>query len=454
MRKRKELCVASSGTSPSPALNSCLSAVWFAAGLKFNPLGRLLPAFLIFAFSAGLASAQSEAVPAAEPSNPPAPLEKASTGNKIDWKVVTILASSATYDDNILIQPTNQKKDFYFDIDPTIAVGVGNFRDALARFAAIPHFLVRTGEEDLPWKNFAYVSYTPDVVIFSKYHKEDDLNHDARFVAQQERDLWTVKGDLHFQTTSQPNIEVGRRIYEADYTGDVNAAYALSGKVTVGSELTGEHSDYTGGLSSTNGEGTGYVDYQIAPKTTVGIAGAGGYLYVAQGANQPYEQALAQLTYLPTGKLSFNGQAGYEYRQFQSRTPNRSQLVFKASGSYDPTDSTEFTLGGDRETLASAEYADEDIVENLYQAGVRQRFLQRIYLGLTGGYVHDNYQSNVPTVSVARHDNYYFYQPSLSGDVTRYGTVQFSYEHRENSSSLAQFKFAENLYSLTVSFLF
>jgi hypothetical protein len=432
-------------------------AGWKDTGLNiklFCRVSRFLPIVLMLTGAAKAAPAESETVPTAQPAGQPVVSGEVTTDKTPDWKFATLLASSATYDDNIFIQPANKKKDLYFNIDPTLAIGTGNFRDALASFAGIPHFLVRTGEEDLPWKNFAYASYSPDVIIFSKNHKEDDLNHDARLVAEEERDLWMVKGDLHFQTESQPNIDVGHRIYEADYTGDLNAAYALTGKTTVGSELQAERSDYSGGFSSTDGQVGGYLDYQIAPKTTVGVAADGGYLDVAQGANQPYEQALLKTVYLPTGKLSFRGQAGYEYRQFQSRIPNRSQLVFKASGSYDPTDSSELTLGANRDTLASAEYADEDIVETVYQAGIRQRFLQRLYLSVAGGYAHDNYETNEPNVSIARHDDYYYYQPSLSSDVTKYGTIQLSYEHRENTSSLNAFRFTENLYSVAASFLF
>ncbi len=415
---------------------------------------RLLPILLLLAGSAYAASAESDAVPTSPPADQPDVSGGTTTDKDQTWKFVTMLASSATYDDNIFIQPTNKKADFYVDINPTLAVGAGNFRDAVASFADIPHFLVRTGEEDLPWKNFAYFSYTPDAIIFSKYHKEDHLNNDARLAVQQERDLWTVTGDLHFQNESEPVIDVGRRINETDYTADFNAAYALTGKLTGGSELYGEHSDYSGGLSSTDGRVTGFLDYQVAPKTALGVAAAGGYLDVAQGANQPYEQALLQIKYLPTDKLSFNLQGGDEYRQFESRLPNRSQLVFNASGSYDATDSTEFTLTARRDTVASAEYANEDILESVYQGSIRQRFLQRLYLSIAGGLAHDDYENNEPGVTVDRRDDYYFYQPSLSCDVTQHGTVQLSYEHRENSSSLAAFKFTENLYSVAASFLF
>jgi hypothetical protein len=420
----------------------------------FHEIGRLLSILLLLAGSAYAAPAESDAVPASQPADQPEISGETTADKEQTWKFVTLLASSATYDDNIFIQPTNKKKDFYVDINPTLAVGAGNFRDALASFANIPHFLVRTGEEDLPWKNFAYVSYTPDGIIFKKYHKENHLNHDARLTAQQERDLWTIKGDLHFQTESEPVIDVGRRINQTDYTADFNAAYALTGKLTGGSELYGRHSDYSGGFSSTDGRATGYLDYQAAPKTALGLAAAGGYLDVAHGASQPYEQALAQIKYLPTQKLSFNAQGGYEYRQYHSKVPNRSQLVFDVQGSYDPTDSTELTLRANRDTSASAEYSGEDIVESIYQASIRQRFVQRVYLTVAGGFEHNKYENNVTTIMVSRHDDYYFYQPSLSCDVTQHGTVQLSYEHRENSSSLAAFKFTENLYSIAASFLF
>ena len=420
----------------------------------FHRVGRLLPILLILANSAYAAPAESETAPTSPPADQPVALEETTTDKEQTWKFATLLSSSATYDDNIFIQPTNKKKDFYVDIDPTLAVGVGNFRDAMASFADIPHFLVRTGEEDLPWKNFAYISYTPDGIIFSKYHKEDRVNHDARLTAQQERGLWTIKGDLHFQNQSEPVIDVGRRITETDYTADFNAAYALTGKLTAGSELYGDHSDYSGGLSSTDGRATGYLDYQVAPKTALGLAAAGGYLDVAHGASQPYEQALAQIKYLPTQKLSFNAQGGYEYRQYHSKIPNRSLLVFDVSGTYDATDSTELTHRANRDTTASAEYAGEDIVESIYQASIRQRFLQRLYLSLAGGLEHNTYETNVTTVAVSRRDDYYFYKTSLSCDVTQHGTVQLSYEHRDNRSSLAAFKFTENLYSIAASFLY
>lgn len=371
-----------------------------------------------------------------------------------NWRFSLLLASLLTYDSNVFIRPSHEKSDFYAHIDPTFAVGLGNFREALAAFAPVPHFLARTSEEGLPWKDFAYASYTPDGVLFSKYHGEDVVNNDARLAGQKERDLWSLNGDLHFQTQSDPVIDVGRRIKQTYYTGNASATYAISGKLTGGVRLYGSRSDYSGGFSSTDSRAGGYLDYQIAPKTVVGGGVTGGYLDAVHGANQTYEQPQLEIKYLPTEKLSFSGQTGAEFRQFSSHIGGRSHFIFDLEGDYEPADGTSITLDSRRETTASAEYTGENIVGSIYQAGLQQRLLQSIYLSLSGGLVHNQYENNERVATVARHDDYYFYKISSSRSLTRHGTVALSYEHRKNDSSLAAFEFTEDLATFAVSFLF
>jgi hypothetical protein len=439
---------------PFPGLSGAFKQT-FHMEIRFLFLTRWLPpVFLILFVPLWAALADQDAGQIPPPANPPAVSGDTDTEGGADWKFMTLLSSSVTYDDNIFIQPSHGKEDTYVHLAPTLAYGLGSFRSELAAFAPIPHFLVRTGEEELPWRDFAYASYTPDVVLFSKYHHEDAVNHDLKLAAQKERDLWNVNGDFHFQTQSDPVIDVGRRIDQTYYTANLGAAYMISGKLTGGAKLYGNRSDYSGGLSSTDGRATGYMDYQIAPKTSLGLGIAGGRLDVGKGANQNYEQTLLQIQYAPTAKLYFNGQAGEEFREFDSTVSNQSQFVFDLNGSFNPTDSTAFTLTSQRETQSSAEYAGEDIVQSVYQGGVRQRFLQRLYLLANGGLVHDNYERNEPSAAIARRDDYYFYKISSSCDVTRRGTLQLSYEHRKNDSSVAAFGFAENLVSFAASFLF
>ena len=118
------------------------------------------------------------------------------------------------------------------------------------------------------------------------------------------------------------------------------------------------------------------------------------------------------------------------------------------------TASTQLTMTAIRDVVASAEYADADYRESLYQAKVRQRVFGEMYGGLAGGYVQDDYENDGSGPFVSRQDDYYFYKASAAHDLTKHGTIELSYEHRENDSSIANFGFTENLVSVDASFLF
>lgn len=410
-------------------------------------------AFLAFARPA---TAQPDATAVSStPAQPPAPGPVADADeSEQDWKFVARLSTLVSYDDNIFIQPANPQEDVLFHVAPSFGAGIGSFRSEFAPFSPTPHFLARTGEEDLPRKDFAFIGYTPEAVFFSRHPGENDINHDARLAARREEELWNAQGEFHFQSIADTDIDLGRRLRQTYYTAALGGEYALTGKLTGGAKLYGYRSEYDAGFSSTDERATVYVDYRIAPKTTLGLGAAAGYLDVASGANQTYQQPLLQIKYQPTAKISFSGQAGEEFRQFDSDIDDRSQFVFALNGGYEATDSTSFTLTGRRETQSSAQYAGENIVQTLYQGGVRQRFWQRVYLSLHGGFARDDYESNRSVASVVRRDDYHFYKVSATGDLTPRGSLELSYEYRKNDSSLSGFGFAENLVSLGASFLF
>ena len=96
----------------------------------------------------------------------------------------------------------------------------------------------------------------------------------------------------------------------------------------------------------------------------------------------------------------------------------------------------------------------ENIVATTYQGGVRQRFWQRNYLAVAGGFVRNDYENNQLISAVSRRDNYYYGKLSSSRDLTERGTVELAYEHRTNDSSVGNFGFNENLVSLAASLLF
>lgn len=409
------------------------------------------PPFALGASAAGTSpsGAGPQAAPATSPSQ-----------NQFDeditqWRFVGRLNLRAAYDDNIAIQPANEIDDYVFRVAPSLAFGIGNFRTAIAPYAAIPHFIARTGEEELPRRDYAFASYTPEGVFFREHSGEDAVNHDVRLAARRERELWNAQGEFHFQRLTDADLEAGRRLRQTYYTAHARGERSLSGKVLGGLGVRGIRSEYVGGNTSTDVRGDSFVDYQIAPKTAIGIGVAAGYLFAGNGADQTYQQPLLQVKYRVTEKISLLGQAGEEFRQYDSDVDDRSRFVFAVTGNYEANPSTAFNLSARRETQISPQYSGENVVATIYQAGVRQRLLQRLYVSLLGGHVRNDHENNIPTATpLSRQDRFYFYRASTSADITRRGTIELSYEHRENESTLPNFEFEQNLVTLAASFLF
>jgi hypothetical protein len=101
-----------------------------------------------------------------------------------------------------------------------------------------------------------------------------------------------------------------------------------------------------------------------------------------------------------------------------------------------------------RRVLNSAVLAGQDYAVTNITAGVQQRLLQRIFLGLNGGYENSDYFSTVGTSGATRNDDYFFIQPSIAVSVTRFWTVGAYYLHRVNSSSFDAFDFHDNQFGL------
>ncbi len=414
-----------------------------------------LAAMLVLSL-AGVTRAKAQSTTSTASAPPTAALATGSddTDESTDWKFTARLSALAEYDDNVFIQPNNARDDYSFHLTPSLAFGRGNFRSDFAPLTSVPYFLVRTDEEDLPQKNFAYVGYTPEAVFYEKYTGQDTINHDARIAARQEDDLTDLHGELRFQQMTDTDIDVGRRLRQTYYTAEGGGEDALSGKISAGGDLLGRRTEYSGGFSSTEGRLDGHLDYQIAPKTNVGLGAAVGYLDVSDGANQTYVQPLLEMKYQPTERISLSGQAGEEFRQFGGARDSRSQFVFAADARYQPTESTVFTVSGRRDTQSSAQYVGENIVGTTGQASIRQRFFLRNYLTLTGGLVHNDYEENQAGPVISRRDNYQFYKITLSREITRYGTLELSYDFHQNDSTIPQFGFTQNIIGVAASFFY
>jgi hypothetical protein len=160
------------------------------------------------------------------------------------------------------------------------------------------------------------------------------------------------------------------------------------------------------------------------------------------------------LNYNATAKITLSASGGVEFRQFGSDSGNNISPVYDLTASYQPFDGTSLSLTGSRHTTNSASLAGQDFSETTINFSLSQRLLQRFFFGFAVGYTNSDYFSTVSGGSATRNDNFFYIDPSVDFNVTRFWTFGAYYVHREDSSSLSSFSFTNNQVGLRTKLTF
>jgi hypothetical protein len=347
------------------------------------------------------------------------------------------LAVRGVYDDNTNLSQTNKTSDFYASIEPTISLGLGS--------------------EDQT--NFLSFVYAPNAYIFAKRSDADAVQHVIHLAGQRQFGRLTLSAGEDIQilnsanltsltdtTGRQANVDVGQKTRVNIFDTKGGGSYDLSSKTFLTANGDYRVYDYSSLISSETVSGNLFLNYNYGAKIVVGVGGTAGYDQ-AQGStsDQYFQQANVRMSYQASGKLHFAATAGAEFREFGNGARGEyNSPVYDLSANYQPFDGTAVSLTGSRETRNSAVISGGDFASTKIDLGIQQRLLQRFSLGLNGGYENDDYFSATNGVDVSRTDNYYYFQSSVDLNVTRFWTIGGYYLHRQDNSSLDNFKFSDN----------
>lgn len=372
--------------------------------------------------------------------------EMSATPRRLRYRVN--LSVREIYDDNINLNDRNRESDSYTVLDPTINLGLG---DADA--------------------NFVNLTYSPNAFIFARHSENNALQHIIALSGQYRFPLLTLTLTQDIQILdgtglssptgtgadfTRTNLDVAGRTKLNIYTTRLNANYSLTGKTFLTAGVNYGLSDYATFLSSSVLSGNLYLNYTYSPKLTVGAGFAGGFNFVeSPSQDQTYEQVNARASYELTGKVSATFSAGLEFRQISgSGTSDNGSPVFDGSLFYQPFDGTSISLSLSRRTQNSATLAGQDFHSTSIILSARQRFLQRVFVGLTVGYENSAYFSTAGGIASNRSDDYYFVQGSLDLNLTSFWVAGIFYFYREDNSSLDAFSFYDNQFGIRSSVTF
>ena len=367
------------------------------------------------------------------------------------------LTVRGVYDDNIFLSHFDRQSDWYVAIEPAITIGYGNIverQGSYIRLDYAPSIFVYIDHDDSTAAQHLIrlegqagfgrllLGLSQDVQLLNGGHL-DRSGLDASAVS--------IAGSINAATNGTTDAQ----LYETNFSG----SYDLSDKTFISGGVIYRRQDFNTLISSDEFLGNLFFNYKYSPRLAFGIGGSGGFRTVDLGPDETFEQGLLRVQYQATGKIAVNASAGVEVRQFDSfngfsSRSDRVSGVYEIGATYQPFDGTMITLRGSSRVLSSATVAFNDYVATNILLGVRQRMLQRVYLGFTAGYEHADYLETVPGLDIKRTDDYFLIEPAVDVMVTRWCTVGAYYLYRTNDSPIQRFDYYENQFGMRASFTY
>lgn len=326
------------------------------------------------------------------------------------------------YDDNIFISNTNRVADTILTVTGGISLIYGDWRSQS--------------------ENFLVADYEASGIFYFENSDENALNQVASLMGQYRVQRLTMQLRSQYMYLTGAERDVGDLATRNLINNSLRFAYDVSGKTTLTAEGFANLALYKTLFNSYEFGAKAGAEYQILQKIRVGPEAVIGFLNVTDSPLQVYEQIRARATYNATGKISFEGSAGVEFRQFDSES--RTYFVFSLTANYRPFDGTVIALHGYRNIYGSAALEGQDFIATGIEFSSTQRFFQRFYLTVATGYENDEYIAVAEDVQAGRVDNFVFIRPSLAFAFTKWASISVFYEFRKNFSNEFEFAFYDN----------
>ena len=358
------------------------------------------------------------------------PAERKASQEQRKWGLQFRSRLSIAYDDNIFITNTNRVGDAILTITGGVSLVVGDWRSRS--------------------DNFLVADYEASGIFYFENPDQDSFNQVASLAGQYRIQRLTVQLRSQYMDLTGPVRDVGDLTARTLINDSLRLAYDLSEKTALTAEGFVNLALYQNFFNSYEYGAKAGAEYQILQKIRVGPEAVIGFLNVTESPFQVYEQIRARATYNATGKITFEGSAGLEFRQFSSES--QTYFVFSLAANYQPFDGTTIALHGYRNIYGSAALEGQDFIATGVELSFTQRFFQRFYLSVAAGYENDDYIAVAENSQAGRMDNFVFIRPALAFAFTKRGSFSLFYEFRKNFSDESEFAFYDNRVGAAIAF--
>ena len=361
--------------------------------------------------------------------------------------------ASFTYDDNIYI---------YDRPPPTSGIQTTASRERLGddfifTFSPGLQLTKPTTLEDS--RTALSVDYTPAFIFFLKNDDESSVDHSARLSAGYALTKLTLNIAQDYSSTHGSIVDVGSRVGQENFNTSATLRYELTAKTFLLSDGSYRISDYDTLADSDEWKTTTTVNYDVTPKTTLGLGVTVGQLFVSEETvrtnfvtidttrSQTYAGPTFRAGYKTTEKTDLSLAVGGEWRTYDDGSSSFGP-VFSLTGTYRPFETTSFSIEAHRREENSIVLSEENFISTGASIAVRQKLRERLSAHASFSYDNREYKSAGSGPDSDRTDDYFLLRYGLDAILGRSWTIGIFHQYRDNTSSDKSYSFENNQFGI------
>lgn len=311
-----------------------------------------------------------------------------------------------------------------------------------------PGISIRLGEK---WG----IDYTPTFRFYASDKFQNTWENRVVFAGGTTYEDWAFGFSQSYANTDQPEYETAAQTQQDNFDTAISALHQLNSKLSLDLGLNQSIRLAPEYVDSYQWSTLDYLNYRYSPDLSFGIGPGFGYIMMSEGFDIMFEQIMGQVTWTPGPKLNLHLNVGGDFRQFvDSGLSTAINPTYGVSLNYQLFETTRLSLGGSR-TMAASYYSSQLQENSSVTAGVSQRLLKKLTLGVSGGYRLTSYISATENLDESRQDDGWNFQTRLSTALLNNRvTAAIFYRWNDNTSDAAGYGYSTTEVGLELGYRF
>jgi hypothetical protein len=306
------------------------------------------------------------------------------------------------------------------------------------------------------------LDYTPTWTVYSNAAFRNTFDQAATLSGRVPLAHGSIGAAQTYDSSSAMLVETGRQTHQTVYSTLVEDIYSLGQHTTL--DLGVSRSSRQANAVTTAPEwttadwvqwsSTNWLRYEFSPRLAVGAGVTFGYSDVTVGPDMRTTLPQGRITWKPAEKITINGQAGREDREFlTSAHPRLKSPVYTVWCTYQvlPTTSLMFDV---TRSVSSSYFANQVTKAKGWTLGLQQRLFEKLYLEASLAEQNSGFLATDTNFPVERDDRYHAVNVRLTTVLLHRLTFALLYQTGRNESSDVVYIFHSHQYGAEISLRF